>query len=330
MSNQWFEPLNWEPEGVPVSTDDVYICPDAIGQPSQTRDAITVHDLLVPEGAHFTNSSPLVRVRVFGELDATGGIDGLGPVNLLGGTIKGTVHRVEVWEPSSLAGDATITDRITINEPSGTPEADGDASLALSGHTLSTQVFSCCVSGVQGLTMDDPGDRLVIEDTANFSYMTTGLSAGEIVVGGNVVFCASGLASPFESAGTKVIVNGQTPQSLFGNNDCASGSPGFADLELLSPAELSTNMPIRVHGDLVIPQGATMSFNRGSSFEGSGISGDVDLSGRMNVALGPNVNLSLFGTLKLNATGVLDTDGSLIVSVCDPKDGTIIGDDPCP
>ena len=165
VSNEWFEPLNWEPEGVPVSTDNVYISPDAPGQPDRTRDAISVNDLLIPEGASFTNSSAVVRVRVFGDLDATGGIDGSGPIILLGGTIKGTVHRVEVWEPSSLSGDTTITDRISITE---VVDDDDDASLALSGHTLTAQNFSCCSNGAIGLIMEDPADRLVVEGELAF------------------------------------------------------------------------------------------------------------------------------------------------------------------
>lgn len=36
-SDEWFDPLNWEPEGVPVATDNVYISPDAIAQPNQTQ-----------------------------------------------------------------------------------------------------------------------------------------------------------------------------------------------------------------------------------------------------------------------------------------------------
>lgn len=329
VSNEWFEALNWEPEGVPISTDDVYICPDAVGQPSQTRDAIAVNDLLVPDGAHFTNSSPLVRVHVIGALDATGGIDGAGAVILLGGTMKGTLDHVQVWEPSSLAGDTTITERIQITEPPAAEGGDADSSLTLGGHALITQDFVCCENGAIELVMSDPNDRLEIQGQARLWGMTSGLSAGEIVVRGDMELCGGVLGSPFESTGTQVTVSGQSPQNMASNFGCATGPPGFADLVLESPAELSTNMPIRVGGELVVPQGATMNFTQGSSLEWTALS-DVDLSGRMTVNQNGLAKISIGGTLKLNAPGVLETDGSLIVAECDPKDGTIIGDDPCP
>jgi hypothetical protein len=328
VSNQWFEPLNWEPEGVPVSTDNAYICPDAIGQPNQTQDAITVNDLLVPEGARFTNSSPLVRVRVLGDLDATGGIDGSGPIILLGGSIKGTVHRVEVWEPSSLSGDTTITDRITITEVS---EDDDDASLTLSGHTLAAQNFSCCSNGAVGLIMDDPADRLIVEGESRFRFSTgSTLSAGEIELRGDVLFCAGGLEVPFRSTGTSVVMSGQSEQSFSAISGCATGAPVFAELQLVAPANLTLNLPVQQSGDLLVPEGASIAYLGGSSNIFSTVGGDIDLSGSMTVDLPTTAKLSVSGTLMLNATGVLDDAGDIIVSACDPKDGTIVNVDPCP
>ena len=60
------------------------------------------------------------------------------------------------------------------------------------------------------------------------------------------------------------------------------------------------------------------------------IDGDIDLSGTITVGLRDGVLLTGVDTLKLHATGVLDDNGSLMVSGCDPKDGMIIGTDPCP
>ena len=152
-SNLWEEPLNWLPEGAPAPSDDVYICPDAIGQPSKADVAINVNDLFVPEGARITFDGFGGLLNVFGNLDASGGIDGsAGPVIIRGGgNHEGTVHRVEVWEPSTLSGDLTVTESISVQEPSGViPERDGDASLRFGGHTLTTESFACCDSGAVG------------------------------------------------------------------------------------------------------------------------------------------------------------------------------------
>jgi hypothetical protein len=330
VSNEWFEPLNWDPEGVPVSTDNVYICPDAAGQPSQTRDTIVVNDLLIPPGASVVNSSPLVRVSVLGDLDATGGISGTGPVLLLGGTIKGTVHTLQVWEPSSLAGDTTITQGIDVTEPSLAEGADADSTLTLAGHTLTAETFRCCLNGAQSLIMDDPNDRLVISGAATFAGMT-GLADGVIELRGNGAFCGNGGSSvPFESVGTKVIFSGDSPQTLAGTNGCSMSYAQFADIELLSPSEMSTFVPLRLSGDLIVREGATMNFTPGSSLEWTTVGGDVDLSGSMTVNTNDFVTVLVSGTLKLNATGTLENDGSLSVAACDPRDGTIIGTDPCP
>ncbi|MBT8461296.1 MAG: hypothetical protein KJO44_02150 [Gemmatimonadetes bacterium] len=328
VSNDWFEPLNWEPEGIPVSTDNVYISPDAAGQPDRTRDAISVNDLLIPEGASFTNSSSLVRVRVFGDLDATGGIDGSGPIVLLGGTIKGTVHRVEVWEPSSLSGDTTITDRIGIFE---VVDPDGDASLTLSGHTLATQNFSCCSNGAVGLIMDDPADRLIVEGESRFVGSTgSTLSAGEIELRGDVLFCEGGLETPFRSTGTKVLVSGQGPQTFSSIFGCATGAVVLSELELVAPADLANRMALQISGDLLVAEGASIAYGGNVSIF-SNVGGDIDLSGSMVVDFINTAKLQVLGTLKLNATGVLDDAGDIInLSACDPKDGTIVNVDPCP
>jgi hypothetical protein len=328
VSNEWFEPLNWEPEGVPGATDNVYISPDAPGQPDRTRDAISVNDLLIPEGASFTNSSTVVRVRVLGDLDATGGIDGSGPIILLGGTIKGTVHRLDVWEPSSLSGDTTITDRINITE---VVDDDDDASLALSGHTLTAQNFTCCTNGAVGFIMDDPGDRLVVEGEARFNSSTgSTLSAGEIELGGDVVFCAAGtFETPFRSTGTKVLVNGEEPQS-FSSGCAGTGAVVLTELELVAPADLTDQMALQISGDLLVAEGASIAYV-GNVGIFSTVGGDIDLSGSMVVDFSSTAKLSVPGTLKLNATGVLDDAGDIInLSACDPKDGTIVNVDPCP
>lgn len=324
LSNEWFEPLNWDPEGVPVSTDNVYICPDAVGQPNETRDAITVNDLLVPTGASLSNSSPLVRLHVLGNLDAAGGITGAGPVILLGGTIRGSVHAVEVWEPSSLAGETTITRRIEVTEPPVAEGGDADSSLTLAGNTLITEEFRCCRNGAQGLIMDDPNDRLVISDAAEFVGMT-GLAEGTIELGGNGVVCGS-----VELVGTKLSITGDSPQTLTSDSGCFTPFLQFADVELLSSSEMSTAIALRLSGDLIVREGATMNITQGSSFEWTAIDGDVDLSGSMTVDTHELVTVQVGGTLKLNATGTLENDGSLSVTDCDPKDGTIVGTDPCP
>ena len=328
-SDEWFEPLNWAPEGVPVATDNVYISPDAIQQPNQTQAPITVNNLLIPEGASFTNNNPSLRVRVLGDLDATGGIDGTGPVILLGGSIKGTVERIQVWEPSSLSGDLTVTDSIELVE---VEDDDNDASLTLSGHTVTAQTFQCCNNGAVGLVMADPRDRLIVEGDSRFRLSTgSTLSAGEIELRGDVQFCAGGLETPFRSTGTRVLVSGQGGQSFNEEFGCAIGAPVFAEFELVAPANLTLNIPVQQTGDLVVPEGASIAYLGGSSAIFSTVGGDIDLSGSMTVDLPTTAKLSVSGTLKLNATGILDDAGDIInLSLCDPKDGTIVNVDPCP
>jgi hypothetical protein len=117
---------------------------------------------------------------------------------------------------------------------------------------------------------------------------------------------------------------------FFSGFGCATGAPVFADLELVAPANLTLNMPVQQSGDLLVPQGASIAYLGGSSSIFSTVGGDIDLSGSMTVDLPTTAKLGVSGTLKLNATGVLDDAGDIIVSACDPKDGTIVNVDPCP
>ena len=181
------------------------------------------------------------------------------------------------------------------------------------------------------LTMDDQADRLVVEAESRFRFSTgSTLSAGEIELRGDVRFCEAGLETPFRSTGTKIVVSGQGARAFTGDDGCAPGAPVFATLELEASADLSVQLPTQTNGDLVVPEGASIAFGNVPSVF-SVIGGDIDLSGSMLVNFPSTAKLSVGGTLKLNATGVLDDAGDIInLSACDPKDGTIVNVDPCP
>ena len=328
VSNDWFEADNWEPAGIPTSGDNVFICADAPGQPTHAGGSADANDLLVPEGASIDMASALSVLRVNGDLVADGPIDGAGGVVIMqGGSIEGTVHRVQVFEPTALSGATTITQLIEVVEPQ--QGGDGDASLDLNGNSLDTVQFECCVNGATDLIMNNPNDRLTVSGQADFTGVGD-LAAGEIEFGGDVRLCGlSGADIPFSATGTKVTFAGSNPQDLIGNVGCPAGAGDgarFQELEIASPASVTVTTRVRVGGDLVIAQGASASF---ISNQATSISGDLDLNGSLTVALSA-FTFNVAGILELQATGVLDNNGTMTVGSCDPNDGTINGVDPCP
>ncbi len=189
-----------------------------------------------------------------------------------------------------LTGSFATTGNLTVHQPSN---------LVLNGHQVRVRGnFSTTQAGT--LTMKNSSDLLIIDGDASFASggsTRDTLSAGEVRVAGNF---STTFSNTFPSTGTRVVLDGITPQTVTITNP--NSSP-FHDLEITNPAGVEFLSNARVNGDL-------------------------NLVGQMTVPASRTLNI--IGTLFLHAASVLNNQGTVQVGACAKEAGhTINGTDPC-
>ncbi len=319
-SNQWENPINWLPPGVPVNGQPVFI-PITNTNPVLTNPG-EAESVVVQAGANLTVNNVLT-LGPSGNIQGLGEIGGSGTV-VVGGstcTLAGNLPHVTVTGKCSLIGNTFVSGNLTIDQP-GSLER-----LTVNGHHLSITGNLTVVNspgGTTGLIMTNPADRVLVEGNVVFTTDQSGattvgtLTAGELRVMGHFSQTHNaGGSIPFAATGLKVIFQGLSPQTVsfsqpgstashFDHVDTASSS------HVILASDVSVAGSFSNSGTLHIPVGTTLTAAQGVSNEAGGVIetsgtvvGDVTNAGFLAPGNSPgtfvvNGNLTLASTSTLS------------------------------
>jgi formylmethanofuran dehydrogenase subunit C len=304
----WHRGANWLGGRKPSAIDNVFIPAGRPHQPvydrSSARNATandSIYDLLVQEGATLTLASGSVNdqhyaLYALGDVIVEGEIVGaistedwnsgerLGALLLAGSesTLRGTISDVRVIGAVTLSGPTTITGdlRVASNTSRSAMLTPGGWSFTVHGN------FSA-----EGFRMTNPSDRLIVNGNARL-YWNNSFTAGEINLRGDFqVACRN---DAFVSTGTRVVLDGTTPQKLI--FEVATGCQShFQNLDITNTAGIEVvhlnASGTRIVGDLTLAPGAAL-------YGG----GPVNLIGNLYAAPGSSVTLS-----RIRIAGALGT-----------------------
>ncbi|HUF49396.1 MAG TPA: Ig-like domain-containing protein, partial [Longimicrobiales bacterium] len=246
---------NWLlPDGSPAgrapnSTDIVFIRALPANQPALTGNG-TVAGVFVQAGATmdlagFTLTSS-GNVVVHGDV-----ANGLVILSGAGRTVRGMLPDVRVRASVLLDGPATMNSLVV--EANRLLTLDGN-SLHISGDMT---LLANSAGGTFGVRMNDPADILAVDGLATFDTDGMSLTAGTMVLNGNIVqgpVRAGGLPA----AGTAVVLSGTLPQTVTFHHPATSQSY-FGDVTIANSAGVTFASNAVVTGQLTLAPGAVLT-----------------------------------------------------------------------
>jgi hypothetical protein len=284
-SIEWSDASNWSPAGVPVSTDNVFICTSASHQPTLAANA-TINDLLIENGATLTIATGHTLVST-GNV-SSGQTAGAGTLSMSGSskTVAGTVANLSITGTVTTLGALTITANLSITAGALTL---GGQQITVGGNLSRTS------TGL--LVMTNASDLLVVGGTAFFQTANSEgtLTAGELRVAGN--FTVDVGDRPFAATGShRTVLNGSAPQTLKTVNTGPAANR-FFDLDITNTAGLEITHNSHVTDDLALLSAITVS--------GAGV---VTVMDQLTTVVGSNMTLA--GVRIGGASGTTGVQGS--------------------
>ena len=241
----WENGANWNPVGVPVPTDSVFVCGSVATPPALTVNTQVV-DVLVAGGASLELGELLLTAT--GSVQADGPITGSGQLLMTGedATVSGTLPGLVVKGDIRLSG-VCQADSVTIH---------GMKSLSLNGHHL--EVLGELVlknnntQGAVHLVMAQETDRLLVGGDAIFAAPTS-LTGGVIELKG--AFVQTFASTAFRPQGTLVELSGESVQEVSFKHPTSSW---FEDVLVANPAGVRYVSDAFVQGGLTLAPGAVL------------------------------------------------------------------------
>jgi len=292
-ATDWSLPGNWNPPGTPGAGDTVLVntlTNDPVLSSTAIVGAITVGN---------TSSVNLNSLTLQVNSDVSAGTSGFSNGNVViagpGTVLQGNFDGLQVSVGRALSGPTWVN---------GAFQTSGDLDVA--GHSLLTY-GALSVTGANGrLTMNDPSDAVYVGLDATFDGgdHDGALSAGYLSLDGNLTVISSSVTG-FVGSGTHVTSFDGIALQTVTFSAPASDQQRFNDVWI-------TN-------------------NNGVFFETSAfVSGDLDLSGRIEIPGGTTVEVA--GDVTLGNASELHVDGTLIVGGTCTDQGALItgtGTQPC-
>ena len=289
-ANQWENPANWAPSGVPANSDVVLI--SAVGNAPPTMvTADTISGLRVETGATLEVNGALT---LLGPLDNDGEIRGAGYVELAGetSTLTGMLPNVRLSSGVQVivGGAARVVGQLWIMDAAAL-DLNGqhlviDRELSLNPEGGSEDAFRARLTMSRDADTLDVGGRLSVSGGINAPSLSGQLTAGVIRLSGGTdgptgdayVLVAGGR---LVSTGTRVIINGAGEQRLYPYD---ANGVRLHDLEIANTGQasggfVSFDTPTTVEGDLVVSTAAKVLINAAA----------VTIQGRLTTVAGSSV-----------------------------------------
>jgi uncharacterized repeat protein (TIGR01451 family) len=206
QDTNWITPENWSTGAVPVPSDDVYVCSQALNQPAITTGG-SARNVLVGAGASIAISGVETQLQAAGNVTATGPITGSGALSMTGAgvTLQGAVGTTYIYGTVTLAADTAFTGDLAIFS----------GAFDLGGHTATVSQNLHVYAGVP--VMQHPADKLTVLGSAYFDYSgdTTGmLTSGVMELAGDLSVCCGSLQ--FVPSGTHLTkLIGSNTQNIY-------------------------------------------------------------------------------------------------------------------
>ncbi len=302
-SGNWENAANWNPSGVPASTDDVYI--DASGTYT-----VTINTLVAVNSLHVGVGSG-IDVQTL-DVSATNSLS-------LSGASDVTTTGALTLNGNSLSGAGTLDVYGVLNWPNGTIGGTGMLSIKAGG-VLNMTTANTKVLDTRTLAVDSTATANWTGGTIQLQNGGTIVNSGTFEVQANSPIANGGAAGPFNNFGT-VHKSGVAGTTNF-NNVTFSHSAGTVDLDsgVLELAVGSATAPFDLaSGTELLISTSTYVFGSGS---GTINGGSVHITGGPLDVDGASVSIA---NLQLDAGGVLAGIGVLSYGTFTWNGGTMTG-----
>ncbi len=275
LENDWSEPTNWSPVGVPSTLSDVTI-PSGLTFYPILNLAVSVHDLTVAVGANLDTSGHTITAS--GNVSAGNTISGPGVVEMTGTgtTLSGTLPGLIVSGTVTLGAATVVTGDLLVT---GT-----GASLTVGGQMITVQL-NLSIEADAVLIMQNPADQVVLMGNATFDGgPSVGLlTEGTITAHGNFTeggFSATSFAATLNHT---VVFMGSGTQSVMMTGPGLTGSR-FQDVQINGPVSFDT--AVQINGNLTVLGTGMLSGT-----------GTATVEGNATTAVGTNVTISTFSVV---------------------------------
>ena len=246
----WTDASNWEPSGVPLSTENVFI-PNGVAQYPVLTGNTSVVNLAIENAARLDIGSFTLTASgnvLSGLMVGTGTLNMTGAAKTLGGNVPALLINGSIaLSENATAASVVINGGRSLNLSSYGLEVARDLTVATTSNTTKHLVMT---SSFATLAV---GGRMQVG-------ATTQLDAGEIRLRGG--FVQTGAGNAMTPTGTLVVFDGTTPQTVRFDHATTSW---FGDVEVRSPAvDFVSN--VRVTRQLVVTSTGVLTQSAGSTF----------------------------------------------------------------
>ncbi|MEO8636640.1 MAG: hypothetical protein ABI587_15290 [Gemmatimonadales bacterium] len=248
VSTDWSNAANWSPAQVPSSSNDVVV-PATTNKPLVTS-SCAAKSILVNSGGQLDLGA--FDCQVQGNVNIGGTSAGTGSFQLLGaGQVQGNLRGLIVNAPVSLSNIAAIIGNLTITGVGSSFSMNG-FSATVAGN-LSTQ-------GAGLLIMTNAADNLNVQGSAAFDGGNElgQLSAGLLLIGGNLTQAATSSADAFHTSGTHLTeFTGASPTLTFATPGNVPGSSHFEQFRWSGAGTMTLASDVFAHGTMDGTPGVT-------------------------------------------------------------------------
>jgi len=291
VSSDWNAAGNWNPSGVPTTTDSVTI-PGGTPQAILHTGSYTIAGMAILSGATVALDTAVLIVQGgFGNAGTLLNPDSSSTVTLTGSgkTFSGSIP----------AGLTVVTGSYSLNGPVQTGNMEVLGNLTLNGHTA-TVTGTFLTSGTGVLTMTQATDTMNVVGTAAFSGGSTSghLTAGTLIVSGGFSQTSTTSATSFQAGpGHTTILDGTALQIV--SFDSAFKT-GFGNLVVSNTYAAVIFGRALVNGNLTLPSGGILVASD-TTYNGTGL----NVAGSVTTASGSLLQLGLLvvkGAFTCNGT----------------------------
>ena len=310
VSNDWNVAQNWSPEGVPTSSDSVFVCGLVDTQPRLSAGAAT-GDLAMSLTS--TLDTWVRTLSVHGDVQASD-IFGAGTVAMrTAASIEGAVPRLDVRADVVLSGDLAVRNNVIIQP--GASLSVPDATLAITNGFEQT-----LAQPDDGLRLTDPRSVVIMGQIARFHGSVdmdpANLDQGSLHIRSSLVVDDTPVA--LLRVGALTVFDGSTPHSITVPNSSPSASY-FTDVLLdgVPTVQPQNAHPLYIAGDLTLRNNAAMNLSQSDVT----VAGDLTLedSSRTNDQL---AILQVDGRIDVAPTARLDVSRLAVSSELPTVSGT--------
>ena len=241
---QWSTATNWSLGHVPTNADDVIIASGGSFFPTLSTSCSAKSLRLNPSTSLDLNG---VNCQIQTDYFSDGFVSGPGVIQMQGtGQVRGNAPNMTISGPVTATGQTSVSGSLVVTGATGILDLGGQ--VVTVGGAFSTQ-------GGALLKMVNPADNLSVVGDATFSggNELNSMSAGTLILGGNLTQVGTGSPDSFHPSGTQLtVLSGVAPTVTFGTPGIVPGSSHFESLSYLGGGTLLLGSNVFAHEDFTV------------------------------------------------------------------------------